>query len=151
MDMGKLSVDCTKSRSGIEKLAKQKLAAAKCLLDNGHYDDAYYLAGYSIELYLKAMICKTLGIHNFYSFEEMKRKEIVRAYKSHNYEDLFVLSGIQSEFDAAIIEEPGFIKNWSLVNVWNEGTRYLCNKDPDSVIKFINSSEFICTWIQKGE
>jgi hypothetical protein len=146
---GKLPVDCTKSRSGIEKLAKQKLAAAQCLLESGHYDDAYYLAGYSIELYLKAVICKTLRVDNFYSFEKLDKKEIAKAYKSHNYNDLFVLSGIQTEFEAAITEEPDFKDNWDFVNVWNEGTRYECDKDPDTARKFVNSSEIICSWIQK--
>lgn len=149
MDTGKSAIDCIKSQSGIEKLARQKLAAAKCLLENEHYDDAYYLAGYSIELYLKAMICKTLRVDDFYLFEKVERKEIGRAYKSHNYNDLFILSGIQCKFDTARIEEDGFEDNWEIVSVWNEGTRYECDKDPDTVKKFVNASEIICSWIQK--
>jgi hypothetical protein len=74
MDTDKSVIDCMKSQSGIEKLARQKLAAAKCLLENEHYDDAYYLAGYSIELYLKAVICKTLGVDSFYSFSIRRSK-----------------------------------------------------------------------------
>ena len=68
MDTGKSAIDCMKTSSGIKKLAKQKLAAARCLLENEHYDDAYYLAGYSIELFLKAVICKTLGVDDFFEF-----------------------------------------------------------------------------------
>jgi hypothetical protein len=149
MAKDKPQVGCIKSQAGIEKLAKRRLAAAKCLVENEYYDDAFYLAGYGIELYLKAVICKTLGVDNFYSFENLKKKEIARAFKSHDYNDLFLLSGIQSEFDSAKIEEPGFKENWEVVNVWNESTRYECDQNPDKVKKFVNASQIICSWIQK--
>ena len=42
------------SQAGIEALAYAKLKDAEILLDNQRFDSAYYLAGYAIELLLKA-------------------------------------------------------------------------------------------------
>lgn len=50
------------SQSNIEVLAYAKLEDAQILLLNERFDSAYYLAGYAIELLLKARVCKTLGI-----------------------------------------------------------------------------------------
>jgi hypothetical protein len=137
-----------KCQADIEKLAKQKLAAARCLLDAGLFDDAYYIAGYSIELYLKAMICKTLGVDNFFNFDKTVKKDLYRAYKNHNYADLLLLSGIYNEYETAI-KETDFKSKWSVVDEWSENSRYVCDKKADEVRNFLNLAEEICVWIQK--
>jgi hypothetical protein len=147
MDNGKLPVGAMKSQSEIKKLAKQKLEAAKCLLENEHYDDAFYLAGYSVELYLKAMICKTLGVDSFFSFDKIS-KEHYRPFKIHDYEVLLVFSGIYSAFQTAM-SEPEFAKTWDVVEKWNENWRYASDLDKGRVKLFVNASEIICSWIQK--
>ena len=48
------------TRSEFQELAEQRLVEAKALLDQGQWDGAYYLAGYAVELALKACIIKTL-------------------------------------------------------------------------------------------
>lgn len=50
----------------IKDLAKQRLTEAEILLKNGMCDGAFYLAGYSVELTLKAKICERLGIPNLF-------------------------------------------------------------------------------------
>ena len=53
-------------------MADQRLVEAKALLDQGMWDGAYYLAGYAVELALKACIIKMLqGSENW--------REIARA------------------------------------------------------------------------
>ena len=42
------------SRTEIKKIALQKLKDAELLYDNGSYDNTFYLAGYCVELALKA-------------------------------------------------------------------------------------------------
>jgi hypothetical protein len=106
------------------------------------------LAGYSIELYLKAVICKTLGVDEFFLFDKMSKKENYRPFKNHNYEDLLLLSGILPAFEVAE-KEADFAKNWASVENWNESSRYTSDQDPIVVKDFVNSSEIICSWIQK--
>ena len=74
----------------ILKLATQRLEEAKILYQNGMYDGAFYLAGYSVELTLKAKICERLGIPNL--FDEANTdtnsikgiSEIRKTLKTHN-------------------------------------------------------------------
>ena len=48
------------TRAEFQRLAEQRLVEAKVLLDEGHWDGAYYLAGYAVELALKACVIKML-------------------------------------------------------------------------------------------
>ena len=86
------------SANNIVFLANNKLSESEFLFANGYYDTAYYLAGYAVELYIKARICKTLDIENFYDFGNrtkfINEDNITKPYKVHNFEQLLVLSGI---------------------------------------------------------
>ncbi len=85
-------------QSDIENVAAQKILDAECLLLGGRFDGAYYLAGYAIELLLKAKICKTLGIADFFDFDNKDRSVKIKndnsVFRTHNYEQLLILSGI---------------------------------------------------------
>ena len=48
------------TKAEFQELAERRLAEAKALLDQGQWDGAYYLAGYAVELGLKACIIKAL-------------------------------------------------------------------------------------------
>jgi len=48
------------TRAEFQELAEQRLAETKALLDLGKWDGAYDLAGYAVELALKACIIKML-------------------------------------------------------------------------------------------
>jgi hypothetical protein len=105
------------------------------------------LAGYAIELYLKAMVCKTLRVDDFFIFDKAT-KEIYRPYKNHDYEVLILLSGMQTEFSVAL-ENLNFMKKWSEVNKWTEQSRYICDQQPDKVKQFVHLTTEICIWIKK--
>ena len=47
-------------RTDLRKLARTRLGDAQKLFESKRYDGAIYLAGYAIELALKARICQTL-------------------------------------------------------------------------------------------
>lgn len=47
-------------------LTESKFHAASTLFINGFHDDAYYIAGYTIELLLKPRVCKMLDIDNLF-------------------------------------------------------------------------------------
>src|ERR1700704_532325 len=113
-------------QADIVKLAWRKLESAKCLLKYEFPDDAYYLAGYTVELLLKAMVCKTLRIDDFFVFNRAK-KELYKPYKVHNYEELLLLSGIYLEFEEES-KDIEFIGHWSIISKWSEETRYLTGR-----------------------
>lgn len=146
-------MDC---KANIEKTALAKLNDAELLFNHGRFDTAYYIAGYAVELLLKAKICQTLGIDSFYDFDNPERKKLVKdesgikkAYKVHRYDQLLALSGIFTEFDNEFSNDPKFLDTWSSVNKWNEGSRYLTGKTGNEVLNFITSVKEFCKWLQK--
>ena len=57
------------TRADFQQLADLRLKEAKALLDVGMWDGAYYLAGYAVEVALKARICRVLNWLDFPSTE----------------------------------------------------------------------------------
>jgi len=134
-------------QADIQVLARSKMQESNCLFSNGFYDGAYYLAGYVIELLLKARICKTLGIDDFFTFNGA-RKELYKPYKVHDYDDLLYLSGIYTDFVKAK-NDSDFRAYWSAVIDWSENTRYLKGRTSQDVKFFLTSVEGIAKWIEK--
>lgn len=136
----------------IKQLAWQKLHDAEILLESGRPDSAYYTAGYTVELLLKARICKTLKIDGFFNFEEpsekLLSKEAYRPFKVHDVGQLMVLSGIYSEFEVER-QDPSIENHWSLVKEWKEDSRYSTGKGELDVKDFLNAVKSIGTWIEK--
>jgi len=103
-----------KCENDIIALAYTKMAEAECLLNNGMPDGAYYLAGYCVELMLKARICKMLGIPDFFDFDSEDKKKlkneanITRPYKVHDPEQLMILAGLSSQLEAALPDDDFF-------------------------------------------
>lgn len=143
------------TQSDIEALAYSKLRDAEILLANERFDSAYYLAGYAVELLLKARVCKTLGIPDFFDFDNLQRQRlknesvITRPYRVHDYEQLLILSGIYTQYQKEIETNELFFSNWSIISDWNENSRYLTGINPDRVNKFITSVKEVLVWIQK--
>ena len=53
------------NRTDFQKLAEERIAEAKILLDAGKWSGAYYLAGYAVECALKACIAKMTKSEDF--------------------------------------------------------------------------------------
>jgi HEPN domain-containing protein len=140
-------MDCI---ANINKLALDKFSEAECLFNNEHYDGAYYMAGYTIELLLKAKICKNLGIEDFFDEKNgiIKKIKFPQTFKSHDYEQLLVLSGVYKELDIAFAD-VNFKVKWSSVCAWSEESRYSTGKTPEDVQDFLTSIKEIVEWIQK--
>ena len=134
-------------QADIQKMAYEKLEEAECLMGFGFFDGAYYLGGYAIELLLKAKVCKTLGIDDFFAFSRFKR-EFYKPYKVHDYEELMVLSGLHSEFLMAQKDDV-FKAHWSVVDIWNENARYEMGKSGEDAQIFLTSLVEIVKWIEK--
>jgi HEPN domain-containing protein len=80
----------------ILRIAESRIAEAKVLFDAGYYEGAFYLAGYSIEMALKAKICLHLDIPNL--FEDSKLLDKLK-FKTHDIITLLLLSGLRKKFE----------------------------------------------------
>ena len=67
------------NRSDLRANAETKIADAILLLDNHRYSNAYYLAGYSVEIGLKACIAAQI------SAETLPDKAFIRGIMNHQF------------------------------------------------------------------
>ena len=109
------------TRRDLQQLSKIRLKEAKTLLENGLWDGAYYLAGYSIECALKACIAKAT---QRFEFPEKKR---VDSSHSHNLLDLMRIAGLEQALIQAERDDPQFRTKWETVRAWSEQSRYKKN------------------------
>jgi hypothetical protein len=105
-------------RKDLQDLSKVRLKEATSLLNLGLCDGAYYLAGYAVECALKACIAKTTRRYDFPD----KRK--VDSSHSHNLRDLVRIAGLGEAHAERVANDPGFRKNWEVVEYWSEHSRY---------------------------
>jgi hypothetical protein len=107
------------SRADFQQLADVRLGEAKALLDLGMWDGAYYLAGYALEVALKACIIKAvMGTDAF-----LEKKFSERCY-SHKVGELVELAGLQATWTTAAAADPVFTGYWGLARDWSEQKRY---------------------------
>lgn len=105
------------SPTELTSIARARLKDAQALLLAGRYDGSLYLCGYSVELALKARICRTLKWHGFPSTN--KEFEGYHSFRTHNLDVLLHLSGAEKK-----IKEPRHIVAWSEVCKWDPAARY---------------------------
>lgn len=130
----------------LKGLAHQRLVEAKILLQNEQFEGAIYLAGYSIELALKARICKVLDT-DFYP-------ENLQGYKTHRFETLVILVGLERKLNLETAANDLFNSNWMKVSLWEETLRYSpvnsgSQSKANELVKAIEDEEHgILTWIK---
>jgi len=94
------------------------LVEAKALLDAGHYDGAYYLAGYAVQCALKACIARMTQAEEF-----PDRKRAVDSY-THNLEALVVVADLVDSLANERVADSIFTGFWYQVRDWSENSRY---------------------------
>ena len=146
----------------IRNLAKQRLSEAEILCRNGKYDGAFYLAGYSVELTLKAKICERLDIPNLFDETDAGTNsirgigEIRKTLKTHNLFTLLIFSGLKIQFDNDKATNIELAKTNSLLfNAWDENSRYkpcghTSDEDVKKLIDLLSQSNGILTWIEQN-
>jgi len=143
-----------KSPNDIIILAEDKLKDADCLFENSRFASAYYLAGYVIELLLKARVCMNLGINDIFDFDNLNRKRLNvdnnlnRSLKVHDYDQLLVLSGLHPFYEQEN-NNVYFKADWSIISQWSQHSRYLTEKTETEVKDFITSIKNVKSWIEK--
>ena len=145
----------------ILKIADTRLKEAKSLLKDGYYGGAFYLAGYSVELYLKARICQNFGIADLFA-KECKTNikginDMRKAVKIHNIALLLAFSGLNPKYEKLKDDAKNdktkrkMLSNISLLTTeWNEEERY----NPDDSVRhqkiknMFNSLDDFLQWIK---
>jgi HEPN domain-containing protein len=101
----------------LQDLSRLKLREAEALYQARFFDGCVYLAGYAVELALKARICKVLHVNEY-----PLSRDIGRAFKIHSLDQLRVLAGLSAEID--IKKNKELFDNWSKAVAWDPEQRY---------------------------
>jgi hypothetical protein len=152
----------------IRKIADTRLIEAKLLLDSEHYSGAFYLAGYSVELYLKSKICELFGVADLFAEKTQKTIEGVghvrESVKIHNLFTLLIFSGLRSEYDLLKKDKNKLKDNEDknklkifrigsfMMSNWNETERYktatsIKEKQINKIKNTINNLDIFLQWI----
>jgi hypothetical protein len=93
-------------------------ASALVALAPSRSDGAYYLAGYAIELALKACIARTVNQHDW------PEKQYVADCHTHDLLALVRLAGLEMARAADSRANPALGQNWNVAKDWSERSRY---------------------------
>ncbi len=103
-------------RAELKRIAKERLVDAETLFEAGRFDGATYLCGYVMEIVLKLRVCKTLKWEDFP--EKRKDFEGLASFKTHDFDSLLHLSGVEDKV------KQSYLSEWSTVKTWNPEIRY---------------------------
>ena len=106
------------TRLDLQSLAEIKFKDAVLLLQHQRYCNAYYLAGYSVELALKACIAKQIRK------EEIPDKGLIDKVFTHEYSKLVGLAGLSAELTNNQNLDHEFQAYWGIVAEWSPNYRY---------------------------
>jgi hypothetical protein len=140
-------------RQEFKQIAILRLAEAESLLNQSHYDGCCYLAGYCLEMALKAVICRRMEKDDFF---DILKSESVRSFKIHNLAELVILAGLQKKYEDFSAINPDFESNWAVIKNqirWSEQLRYqtgFTKKNAEDMLKAINDPQNgILKWLKK--
>jgi HEPN domain-containing protein len=105
-------------RTDLQRLAQVRLDDALFLLGAHRPSSAYYLAGYAVELGLKACISRQVRS------DTIPEKGFINAIYTHNFGQLLSVAGLRPQFDADVKADFQFAAYWAIVNNWSEDSRY---------------------------
>lgn len=108
-----IEIEIMITKKDLMELSDKRFKDSQVLLNNSRYNGAVYLAGYVIELSLKLNVCKFFKLERGYpevrkdldlydseiknKFLNASRNVGLRTFKTHNLEDLLLISGKKPE------------------------------------------------------
>jgi HEPN domain-containing protein len=116
------------------KLSDAKLHDAKLLVDAGRTSNAYYLAGYAVELMLKAILSGQ------FKTDTLPDKTLLKDIFIHDLAKLVRLSHLEDDLKARKDIDADFEGYWQIVLDWNEASRY-GEHEPDEANGLIEAIE----------
>ncbi len=118
------------SRATLLALPDVRLAEARVLLASSLWSGAYYLAGYSLELRLKARIADRFKAGVLPDLAE------VRKVYTHDLAALVSLAELGQSHAEALRSDKEFAAHWSVVDEWDEQSRYAVWDEPAATALF---------------
>ena len=103
-------------KAELKRIARERLVDAETLFDAGRFDGATYLCGYVMEIVLKLRVCKTLKWEGFP--DSRKEFEKYLSFKTHDFDSLLHLSGVEDKV------KQSYLSEWSTVKTWTPELRY---------------------------
>lgn len=135
------------TRNQLKDLALLRLREADVLFANGLYDGSKYLAGYVLELALKARICRVLDVTEYPATGELGR-----VYATHDLDRLLTLSGLRRKL---MLANKAIFDNWALAAPWKPEQRYdapgsVTERELTDLLSAIRDNQNgVFTWIKK--
>jgi hypothetical protein len=106
------------SRVDLQRLSQSKFDDALLLCQQKRYSSAYYLAGYAVEMGLKA--CAAKQVQQF----QIPDRAFVNGIFTHDLAKLVGLAGLTSELKASQDLDNLFSTNWAITAEWSPDSRY---------------------------
>jgi HEPN domain-containing protein len=114
------------TRIDLQKLADEKLSDAQILFGAKSWSNAYYLAGYAVELAIKACIAKA------FKADTVPDKDVVLKTYSHEFPKLIGTAGLTAELQKQVQASRDFGTAWGVVNEWSPDDRYRAISEQDT-------------------
>lgn len=129
------------------RLSERYLTGAEILLDKREYDSAYYLAGYSVECLIKAVICKNVKAGEF------PPKNTNKIY-SHEIDQLIEAADLQGNLDFDKERSKSLKESYLVLKDWNpKESRYqhgvVDQKKAEDFLGQIKNKEGFVEWLKK--
>jgi len=105
-------------RADLQSLAQARFDDSLFLWQGRRYSSAYYLAGYAVELGLKACISRQVFA------ETIPDKYFLNTALTHSFDKLIGLAGLRTDFDQEIRNNSNFAASWAIINEWTPDSRY---------------------------
>ena len=134
------------NRKDLQSLASIRLREARVLLKWREFSGAYYLGGYAVECGLKACIAKHTKRHDF------PDKKLVNDAYTHDLATLVKLANLEQDRLTCAQKDPAFRKNWDLVALWSEKSRYSMYQEVDCrdfLNAVVDSNHGVMPWIKQ--
>lgn len=133
------------TRADLQKLADEKLSDAQILFNAKSWSNAYYLAGYAVELAIKACIAKS------FKADTVPDKDLVIKTYSHEFPKLIGTAGLTAELQKQVQSSQDFGTAWGVVNEWSPDDRYRSSSEQDAkeLIEAISDATHgVLVWIK---
>lgn len=138
------------NRKHLQALAKERIKDATALLGRKRWAAAYYLAGYAVEVGLKACVLKYVG-ETGAIFSDAKYLKDLGGVWTHDLDKLIALAGLKDELEKATGANPRLKENVITVKDWKETSRYQ-SADEDKARKLFaaitDNHDGVLQWIR---
>ncbi|MDQ3281547.1 MAG: HEPN domain-containing protein [Acidobacteriota bacterium] len=131
------------TRNQLKRLAALRRREAQVLFDAKLFDGARYLAGYVLELALKARICRVLDLPEYPDTGEFRS-----VFATHDLDQLLKLSGLRRKLS---LQEKPLFDSWSTAALWRPERRYdvVGSARRDDVRDILYAVDEVLSWIKK--